>query len=110
MENFSDDWNTTGGTNMGSSLGELLSSRPMNMAKEMLEGYKNTKGVDLIPQGGENFMKKGDREYEWSADVNPTIQNASGEYFNEGESSSFKKINYGNPQIEMKKTVTQIFK
>jgi hypothetical protein len=55
-------------------------------------------------------MKAGSRTYDWIADNGPIIKNAPGDYFNEGESSSFKKINYGNPQIEMKKTVTKIFR
>jgi hypothetical protein len=107
MEKFSDDWDTTGGTCMGPSLQELLSSRRMDLEREMHMGSKK---IAFLPEGGENFMKAGSKTYDWIADNGPIIKNAPGDYFNEGESSSFKKIDYGNPQIEMKKTVTKIFR
>ena len=107
MDKFSNDWDTIGGTCMGPSLSDLLNSRRMDLTKEMNMGSRN---IEFLPSGGENFMKKGNQEYEWIADNGPIIQKASGDYFGEGETSPLKKINYGNEQGELKKSSVSYYK
>lgn len=108
MDEFSNNsWNTTGGSRLGQTLNELLKTRKMDLEKEMNMGYKE---VDFIPSGGENFEKTGNQIYNWSGQREPLMRAHPGGYFNDTEESSFKKLSYGDSKVEMKRTMTQIFK
>lgn len=108
MDEFSNNsWNTTGGSRLGQSLSELLRTRKMDLEKEMQSGSKD---IEFLPSGGENFQKKQNQIYNWSGQREPIMRAQPGNYFNDTEDSSFKKISYGDNRVEMKKTTTQIFK
>lgn len=108
MDDFErNSWNTTGGSALGPSFEELLRSRKADMAKEMNMAYKEG---DLLPaSSGENFAKKQNQYYNWSGERQPFLNAGPGNYFNDTEESSFKKLSYGDNKVEMKRTVTKIF-